>query len=261
MNPNIPVQFVSATRERVRRTPLLWALVFALGASACGLAAHLGWWHSGVWVAAALWLNAYSPYVSPLSSRLGGSDFSIFMGLFFGGVSYFLLARKSVPEAEKASEIARLTRDAIDQTRRLARGLSPVALRADGMMAALQELAGHVGRLFHVSCKFVCRTQVLFSDNTVASHLYRIDLDTAGNQVVLSIKDNGRGLPKRPRRHDGMGLALMQYRAGVIGAELTVRSKPGKGTLVSCALPAGAAARPDAHEPISGIGERTRRVG
>ncbi len=47
-------------------------------------------------VAAALWLNAYSPYVSPLSSRVDGSDFSVFMGLFFGGVTYWLLARRSV---------------------------------------------------------------------------------------------------------------------------------------------------------------------
>ena len=56
-------------------------------------------------IAAALWLNAYSPYVSPLSSRVGGSDFSILMGLIFGGVSYYLLARKSVPpEADKTPE-------------------------------------------------------------------------------------------------------------------------------------------------------------
>jgi nucleobase:cation symporter-1, NCS1 family len=47
-------------------------------------------------VAAALWLNAYSPYVSPLSSRVGGSDFSVFMGLFFGGLVYWLLARRRV---------------------------------------------------------------------------------------------------------------------------------------------------------------------
>lgn len=47
-------------------------------------------------VAAALWLNAYSPYVSPLSSRISGSDFSVFMGMFFGGVVYYLLARKTV---------------------------------------------------------------------------------------------------------------------------------------------------------------------
>jgi nucleobase:cation symporter-1, NCS1 family len=47
-------------------------------------------------VAAALWLNAYSPYVSPLSSRVAGSDFSVFMGLFFGGLVYWLLARRRV---------------------------------------------------------------------------------------------------------------------------------------------------------------------
>jgi NCS1 family nucleobase:cation symporter-1 len=52
-------------------------------------------------VAAALWLNAYSPYVSPLSSRVGGSDFSVFMGLIVGGLVYWLLARKKVrAEAE-----------------------------------------------------------------------------------------------------------------------------------------------------------------
>lgn len=47
-------------------------------------------------VAAALWLNAYSPYVSPLSSRIGGSDFSVFAGLIFGGGTYYLLARRKV---------------------------------------------------------------------------------------------------------------------------------------------------------------------
>ena len=46
--------------------------------------------------AAMAWLNAYSPWVSPLSSRLGGSDFSVFMGLIFGGGLYWLLARKGV---------------------------------------------------------------------------------------------------------------------------------------------------------------------
>jgi nucleobase:cation symporter-1, NCS1 family len=51
-------------------------------------------------VAAAVWLNAFSTtslsYVGPLSSRVGGSDFSVFMGLFFGGIIYWLLARRSV---------------------------------------------------------------------------------------------------------------------------------------------------------------------
>jgi nucleobase:cation symporter-1, NCS1 family len=54
-------------------------------------------------VAAAVWLNAYSPYVSPLSSRVGGSDFSVFMGLIVGGLVYWLLARRSVRAEAEAS--------------------------------------------------------------------------------------------------------------------------------------------------------------
>jgi purine-cytosine permease-like protein len=50
-------------------------------------------------VVAALWLNAYSPYVGFLASRHGGplgSDFSVFLGLLAGGVVYWLLASKPV---------------------------------------------------------------------------------------------------------------------------------------------------------------------
>jgi nucleobase:cation symporter-1, NCS1 family len=48
---------------------------------------------------AALWLNAYSPYVGPIASRTGGrigSDFSVFAGLIAGGVIYYLLTGRSV---------------------------------------------------------------------------------------------------------------------------------------------------------------------
>ena len=50
-------------------------------------------------VAAACWLNAYSPYVGPLASRVGGSigsDFSVFIGLIVGGLAYYLLAAREV---------------------------------------------------------------------------------------------------------------------------------------------------------------------
>jgi nucleobase:cation symporter-1, NCS1 family len=57
-------------------------------------------------VCAAFWLNAYSPYVGYLASRNGGpfgSDFSVFIGLFVGGVVYYLLARTSVKAEGEAS--------------------------------------------------------------------------------------------------------------------------------------------------------------
>jgi purine-cytosine permease-like protein len=50
-------------------------------------------------ITAALWLNAFSPYVGPLASRVGGSfgsDFSVFIGLIVAGVAYFLLAGSKV---------------------------------------------------------------------------------------------------------------------------------------------------------------------
>jgi nucleobase:cation symporter-1, NCS1 family len=50
-------------------------------------------------VVAALWLNAYSPYVGPIASRVGGSfgsDFSVFLGLIVGGAVYWLLASRQV---------------------------------------------------------------------------------------------------------------------------------------------------------------------
>jgi NCS1 family nucleobase:cation symporter-1 len=48
---------------------------------------------------AALWLNAYSPYVGYFAARNGGSfgsDFSVFLGLAVGSVVYFLLAGRQV---------------------------------------------------------------------------------------------------------------------------------------------------------------------
>jgi purine-cytosine permease-like protein len=61
-------------------------------------------------VAAALWLNAYSPYVGPLASRIGGSlgsDVSVLAGLLAGGGLYWLLAGHEVrAEARATPDIA-----------------------------------------------------------------------------------------------------------------------------------------------------------
>jgi len=50
-------------------------------------------------IAAALWLNAYPPYVGPLASRIGGqlgSDLSVFAGFIVSGGLYWLLAGRAV---------------------------------------------------------------------------------------------------------------------------------------------------------------------
>ena len=63
-------------------------------------------------VAAALWLNAFShtalSYVGPLAIRHGGpfgSDFCVFIGLFVGGVVYYLLAGRAVRAEGEATPV------------------------------------------------------------------------------------------------------------------------------------------------------------
>jgi len=60
-------------------------------------------------VCAAFWLNANPPYVAYFASRNGGpfgSDFSVFIGLFVGGIVYYLLAGRSVHAEGEATAAA-----------------------------------------------------------------------------------------------------------------------------------------------------------
>jgi two-component system sensor kinase FixL len=163
------------------------------------------------------------------------------------------LARKSQLEAVQAGKIAEHVREAIAQTRMLSRGLSPVALEADGLMSALHELAGTITTLFGIECRFECRHPILIQNNSAATHLYRIAqeainnalkhgkarkvvmaLDKSGDSVHLRITDNGSGFPAVLKPNAGMGLQIMRYRAGMIGASLDIQRANGKGTAVVC---------------------------
>lgn len=166
-----------------------------------------------------------------------------------------LITQKS-PEAKNATEITGLLKNALALTRALARGLHPVALDTGGLSAALVELAQRTSDLFRVRCRSHC--QELEVANTVATHLYRIaqeavtnavkhgqakeieiELSANPHQILLSIRDYGTGLPEDldPAR-PGMGLRIMNYRAGMIGGILKIDGcLTGGGTLVTCTLP------------------------
>jgi PAS domain S-box-containing protein len=163
------------------------------------------------------------------------------------------VARKSKPDASRVGEIAKQVREAISQTRLLARGLSPVVLESEGLMSALQELADYTERMFRVECKFICPQPVLVHDHTTATHLYRIAQEAVSNavrhgkarhltivlvrnseRINLEIKDDGVGIPQEWRKAKGMGLRIMQYRAAMVGGTLTVQQRSEGGSLVAC---------------------------
>ncbi len=199
--------------------------------------------------------------ISEREQRRIGQDLHDGLGQHLTGIELMMqsleqkLAGKSKTEAVQAAKIAQHVRDAIRQTRALARGLSPVELDANGLMSALHELAANVQNMFRVQCNFRCEKPVLIARNTVATHLFRIAQEAVTNAVkhgkatqieitlgvsserlTLAIQDNGAGFPSELSPRTGMGLRIMDYRAAVIGGSLAVQRSPRGGTEVVCSI-------------------------
>jgi PAS domain S-box-containing protein len=163
------------------------------------------------------------------------------------------------PEAEHAEKIRVLIGEAIHKTRALARGLCPVHLADNGLEFALRQLAASEQDLYGIVCEFRSEGPVLVDDNSVATQLFyvareavhnavkhacasriSVELTGRGDRIHLSVSDDGVGWDAGSPGQ-GMGLRIMEYRARLIGATLTMRSHPGEGTVVHVSAAAGRA--------------------
>jgi PAS domain S-box-containing protein len=199
--------------------------------------------------------------ISEREQRRIGQDLHDGLGQHLAGIELMSqvleqnLGAKNRKEAARAGEIAGHVRDAISQTRSLARGLSPVLLEAEGLMPALADLAEHTQQVFGVACRWDCDPPVFFDEQAAATHLYRIAqeavsnaikhgkadrivirLSRAAERIILEVRDNGVGIGDEVPRGGGMGLRIMQYRADMIGGALVVRRGPDHGTWVTCSV-------------------------
>lgn len=153
--------------------------------------------------------------------------------------------------------MGRMLREAVTQTRALARGLVPIGSDPDALQNGLTELAERMNTVGHRRCRFECPDPGILVNSFVAGHLYRIAQEAVNNAVKhsqansvvirlaqnrerlqLEIVDDGTGMstPKGGQR-GGVGLGVMQHRASVIGAELTISSRRGQGSTIRCTLP------------------------
>ena len=62
----------------------------------------------------------------------------------------------------------------------------------------------------------------------------QVTLVEKGQIVILQIEDWGKGLPEVLPEPRGMGLRIMQYRAGIIGASLTIQNNADGGVTIIC---------------------------
>lgn len=166
------------------------------------------------------------------------------------------LVRTAAPEAATAKLLMTEIRSSLEQIRALARGLTPVIDTPNGLMLALQDLSEHVSRIFRVRCSFKCSEATIIAEHATAVHLYRIaqesvtnairhgrarqvriSLGPVKNGVRLTVRDDGRGFPRRARKTHGLGLHIMQYRATMLRGSLKIEQNEKRGAHVVCFVP------------------------
>ncbi|GGS98631.1 sensor histidine kinase [Streptomyces griseoviridis] len=162
-------------------------------------------------------------------------------------------------ELRQAQEI---TRDSLDEVRRLVRRLRPGVLDDLGLVSALtsltEDFAVHTG--LYVARRFDAdlpalppETELVLyrvaqeSLTNVARHAdarrVEVRLCRTGGTVVLEVTDDGRGVEAVC---EGAGIRGMRERALLAGAVLTLASPPGSGTRVRLTVPVPAPGTPPA---------------
>ncbi len=158
--------------------------------------------------------------------------------------------------AAQVLEIAKMLKETIDRVSRLSSGLFPVKIERYGLAWALEELAVETARRWGVRSTFAMPRPIEIRDENVSMHLYRIaqeacsnaarhghameiavELTATNGKVTLTIRDDGRGIPRKPKG-GGLGLLSMGYRASLIGGTLDIDKAARRGTVVACSFPA-----------------------
>ena len=168
-------------------------------------------------------------------------------------------------QQKTAARIRELMQDSVAEVRRMSHGLSPVAVQLRGLAGGLQLLAETIRTNYRAESTCEVDPQIVINDAEKETHLYRIAQEAINNslrhgrakQVNISLKrvsdtecallieDNGTGIkPGKKHKGDGVGLRVMQYRAGLIGGEVNVVSRLPSGVGIVCRFPCDCAPAP-----------------
>jgi signal transduction histidine kinase len=196
--------------------------------------------------------------ISEERQKMIGQELHDGLGQQLTGIAFLVsslsdtLGAKAAPEEPIMNQVKNLLCEAMSVIRSLSRGLYPVALETGGLSSALQHLAEYAQMTSGVECTHRVTASTIIVDKAIALNLYRIaqeavcnslrhsqaqrieiKLSEAGEQYMLSIEDNGIGLPDQSKNKSStLGLRSMRCRADLIGAAIEVRETPGCGTSI-----------------------------
>lgn len=176
-----------------------------------------------------------------------------------------LLSRKLDDPPEEIEEIQEIIGESASEVRRLSRGLNPRGLSEGDLPSALNGLVKNTeGARFEDQLEGVSldgeeereEANPSAGNGDRATHLYRIAQEAITNarrhgeagkitlrlqsedgDLILEVEDDGKGFNPDEITSEGLGLRSMQHRAEMLGADFTIESSPGTGTLIRCRLP------------------------
>ena len=145
----------------------------------------------------------------------------------------------------------------VEMTRRICAELRPGVFDQLGLVAALEWQAREFESRTGIFCNLSLPEEMPELNDQHATTIFRIfqevltniarhaeasevhvQLEQTANQVILTVKDNGRGISEEEaQRAQGLGLLGMRERAVAAGGDLRIQGKPGSGTTVILRLP------------------------
>ncbi len=158
---------------------------------------------------------------------------------------------------KKVKSMSELIDTAIETVKRISMELRPAILDDLGIAVALEWQTEDFSRRTRIKCKFTSRPKdiVLDADRSIA--LFRIFQEALTNvarhsqaskvravltketdMVVLTIKDNGKGIEEKEIADPkAFGIIGMRERAHFLGGEVRFNSAAGKGTSITVSIP------------------------
>ena len=152
---------------------------------------------------------------------------------------------------DRAVEIRERLREVVGDVRAVTHGLRPPVLDHVGLAGALRRLVdgfdvpectasiddawGDLPAAVEVAAYAIASEAVSNAVRHSAAGRIHLDARVEAGTLVVSVSDNGRGIPSRS--HGGLGLMSMGERAVEVGGRLDVNGRPGGGTIVRALLP------------------------
>jgi signal transduction histidine kinase len=178
------------------------------------------------------------------------------------------LARATDDAEVREAQLEHVSREigeAIEEVRRMAKGLRPPALDVLGLAPAIDSYARSladaadlqldlrsdlIGGVLTPDVELMLYRILQEAMSNVVRHsgasAVRIRLARVGANVELSIEDDGAGFDvgaELSDRERGLGLFGMQERAAYVGGKVSIVSTPGRGTTVAVTVPSAEANR------------------